>query len=453
MRTVISMAQPIISTSGVRGVVGESFSPEILARFALAFGSYINGGKVIIGRDSRSSGEMAKHAVVSALMATGCEVIDVGICPTPTVLLIAKELKSDGSVTITASHNPIEYNGLEFAGKCGSLLNSDELQKLINIYQSGKFQLKSYASMGSYQSFEGAVEIHLSKILKIVDVKLIRPRKFKVVLDCCNGAGAVISSKLLKNLGCELIELNCQPDGLFPRDPEPTPKNLGQLSSKVIEEAADIGFAHDGDADRLAIVSDTGETITEDYTLAIAAKGRLKVNRGAVVTTVSASRLIDDIAAEYQVPIYRTKVGVSHVVQKMKEVGAIIGGEPTGGVIYPQINYTSDGIASIAVILQFLAEADSSVSHIISEMPKYYVCRKKLEAPTAEIADKIIKAAFVLFENEKVDLTDGLKIIWDESWLNIRKSGTEPVVRIFAEAKTSEEAERLCNWTIEQIRK
>ena len=444
----------IISSSGVRGIVGASFTPGLLTKFGAAFGAFVKGGKVVIGRDTRTSSEMALHAFLAGLIATGCEVIDIGICPTPTILLMAKELKADGNITITASHNPVEWNGIEFANQSGSLLSDSQSEELLRIYENDEIKLAAWDGLGSVAKVDTAVEQHIAKILNLpyIDIDLLKERKLKVVLDCGNGAGAVISPILLRRLGCDVVELNCIPDGYFPRNPEPAPQNLAQLCKTIADEKADIGFAHDSDADRLTIASDKGEAFSGEYTLALAADLMLSKRRGPIVATVSTSMMMDDIAGKYDVALHRTKVGVSHVVQRMIKVDAAVGGEGTGGVIYPAVHYTTDGITTLAIITQLLAESNAKAAELIDAIPKYQMVRKKIEIPSQELALKIVEKAIQEFSDENLDLTDGVKIIRQDSWVNIRKSGTEPVIRVFGEARTEEEAERMCAATLDKIR-
>ena len=454
---------PIISVSGVRGQVGSSLDARTITRFALAFGTYVGGKTVVVGRDSRTSSPMIRHAVLAGLFATGCHVIDVGLCPTPTVLLMAKTLGAQGSITITASHNPVEWNGIEFASESGKLLTQTERDKLTRIYETDDFALAPWNRQGTLEEFKDATQQHLKQILGSpwLDLDLIRNTKLKVALDCGNGAGCVISPTLLQELGCQIVEINCVPDGNFHRSAEPTPDALGELCEKVRETRADIGFAHDGDADRVVIVTDGGIALSGEWTLAFAADFILSKTKGDIVVTVSTSRMMDDIAAKHDVTLHQTKVGVGWVVEKMHEVNAVIGGEGTGGVIYPSLNYTTDGITSIAAIVQHLAESNSKVTAHVEAMPHYEMCRKKLEIPSQEVATQLVELALKIYEKEKtstiqsgphLELTDGIKRVWDDRWVNIRKSGTEPVIRVFSEAPTASEAETLCDDTLESLK-
>ena len=454
----------IVSVSGVRGKIGETLSPETLARFAAAFGTFVGGKTVVIGRDTRTSGLMAYHAVLAGLIATGCKIVDAGICPTPTALLASKSLDAQGSLVITASHNPIDWNGLEFAAECGRLLNRAEHAQLMHIYESGEFSLANWGEQGTVEVVNTAIDYHIAKILNSdwLNLNQTRSRRLKAVIDCCNGAGSVISPRLLRELGCQVIELNCVPDGLFPHATEPTPDALGQLCNAVQAEKADIGFAHDVDADRLVVVTDSGFPLSSEYTFALAADFLLNRCTGDIVATVSTSRMLDDIAARHGVKIHRTAVGVGFVVEKMHDTKAIIGGEGTGGVIYKELQYTTDGMASIAAIVQLLSgSGNSTISDLVAAMPRYAICKRKLEISSKEIADKVMKLAREIYRGEQaasdnqdysLDLTDGVKRVWKDKWVNIRKSGTEPVIRVFSEAPTSEQAEVLCDSTLDALR-
>ncbi len=454
----------IISVSGVRGKIGETLGPETLTRFAAAFGTFVGGKTVVIGRDTRTSGLMAHHAVLAGLIATGCKVIDVGICPTPTALFTSKALNAQGSLVITASHNPIDWNGLEFAAESGRLLNQVEQEQLVRIFDCGDFRFAGWSKQGTVEAFDAAIDCHIANILNCdwVNLSQTRSRGLKVVIDCCNGAGSVISPHLLSELGCRVVELNCVPDGNFPHATEPTPDALNQLCQVVRSEEADIGFAHDVDADRLVIVTDRGLPLSSEYTFALAAEFLLSRRKGDIVATVSTSRMLDDIADRHGVKIHRTPVGVGFVVEKMHAIKAIIGGEGTGGVIYPELQYTTDGMASIAAIVQLLADSGvSAISELVAFIPSYVICKKKFEVSSQEIADAVMKLTHETYRDEQVvrgnkepslDLTDGVKRVWKDRWVNIRKSGTESVIRVFSEAPTPEQAEVLCNSTLETLR-
>ena len=445
----------IISISGVRGTVGSALDPSLLTRFASAFGTLIEGQTVIVGRDTRTSGPMAHHAVLAGLVATGCKVIDVGVCPTPTVLLTSKAMNASGSLVITASHNPINWNGIEFASESGRLLDEEERSRLMDIYESGDFKLAGWDRQGSVQATDTAIDRHIERVLSCdwIVQDQIDAHTLKVVIDSGNGAGSVISPRLLRKLGCEVVELNCVPDGLFPRPAEPTPDALDKLCSVVQAEGADLGFAHDGDADRLVLVAEDGTPLSSEYTFALAAEFLLNRRKGDIVATVSTSRMLDDVANRHGVKLHRTPVGVGFVVEKMRETGAVIGGEGTGGVIYPELQYTTDGIASIATIVQLLTESTAStISELIASVPSYAICKEKLDVPSQQIADAVLRLAVETYSDETLDLADGVKRVWDDRWVNIRKSGTEPIIRVFSEAYTAEEAQDLCDSTLNTLK-
>ena len=452
--------KPIISVSGVRGEVGVSLDVRLITRFAMAFGTFVGGRTVIVGRDSRTSSPTVRHAVLAGLFATGCHVIDVGICPTPTVLLIAKALHAQGSITITASHNPVAWNGIEFAAASGNLLTQTERDALMQIYETEDFVLAPWNEQGTLEEYGAAIAYHLEQILcsPWLTSDLIRTAGLKVVLDCGNGAGSVVSPSLLRKLGCRVVELNCVADGHFRRPAEPTPDALDELCETVRAAKADIGFAHDGDADRLVVVTERGVPLSGEWTLAFVVDFILSKTKGDVVATVSTSRMLDDIAAKHCVALHRTKVGVGWVVEKMHATNAVIGGEGTGGVIYPDIHYTTDGITSIAAIVQYLAESGSTVTKLVESMPQYQMCRKKLEIPSQELASRLVDLTLKVYEEKRatgnaplLELTDGIKRVWDDRWVNIRPSGTEPVIRVFSEAPTFAEAEQLCDETLETL--
>ncbi len=452
--------KPIISVSGVRGEIGVSLDVRVITRFAMAFGTFVGGRTVVVGRDSRTSSPTVRHAVLAGLFATGCHVIDVGVCPTPTILLIANALHAQGSIAITASHNPVAWNGIEFAAASGSLLTQAERDELMRIYETEDFALAPWNEQGTIETYGGAITSHLERVLHAqwLAPDLIREAGLKVVLDCGNGAGSVISPSLLRKLGCRVVELNCVVDGHFRRPAEPTPDVLNELCEVVRASKADIGFAHDGDADRLVLVTDQGIPLNGEWTLAFVVDFILGKTKGDVVATVSTSRMLDDIAEKHGVTLHRTKVGVGWVVGKMREVNAVIGGEGTGGVVYPDIHPTTDGIASLAAITQYLAESGSTVTQLVENMPQYQMCRKKLEIPSQELASRLVDVTLQIYKEESAtkkrplfDLTDGVKRVWEDRWVNIRPSGTEPVIRVFSEAPTFAAAEQLCDETLETL--
>jgi len=448
------MENLIISASGVRGTIGGSFSPTEISRFATAFGTLIGGQTVVVGRDTRTSGEMVRGSLISGLVATGCDVIDVGVCPTPTILLTSKKIGAEGSVTITASHNPIDWNGLKLATKSGRLLSADAQRQFQEIYKSEKANLVSWDQLGSVETDDSAIDYHIAQILELdwINLDQIRHRSLKVAIDAGNGAGSIISPMLLRQLGCEVIEINCTPNGIFPRSSEPNQEALKELCQVTKSEGAHVGLAHDGDADRLVLVSDQGVPLSSEYTYALIADFLIGRRNGNLVATVSTSRMLDDIADKYGVELHRTPVGVGYVVEKMEQIGAALGGEGTGGVIYPEILHTADGITSIAAIVQLLASSNKNVMDLVSLIPRYWMDKKKIDMPSQDVSEAVLDSVLTVFENDDLDTMDGVKRIWDDKWVNIRKSGTEPVIRVFSEARSIQEAKDLCNSTVETLK-
>jgi phosphomannomutase len=400
---------------------------------------------------------MCRFAVLSGLLAAGCEVVDLGICSTPTVQIAVEKLKAKGGIVITASHNPIQWNGLKFIGPDGTFLAEREAKKLFGLVKNNKITYQSWRGLRKVKSDHTWIQKHIEEILKLkyIDLEKIKRKKLKVVLDCCNGAGGTVSPGLLKALGCQVIELYCNPDGNFAHNPEPRPGNLVSLCRAVRKNKADIGFANDPDVDRLAMVSDLGIPLGEEATLALATKFILsKKPKSKVVTNISTSRMIDDIAKEFGSKVYRTKVGESHVVRGLKAVKGIIGGEGNGGVILPELHYGRDALVGMALILEYLAESKKTVTDLAAELPGYFMIKKKgkltkdFERNQAKLKRKYAKSRkrFGIpngFSGEKINLIDGVRIDFEDSWIHIRKSNTEPIYRIIAEAKSEKKAKEL----------
>ena len=444
-----------ISISGIRGISGDSLTDEIVSDFSKAFASFIKKGTIVIGRDSRPSGEKIKDIFISNLNSHGLNVIYLGICPTPTVQFMVKYLKADGGVVITASHNPAQWNGLKFVRKDGIFLNAEQANELIRLYDKKDFITSKRAGKAIVQ--KDPLDPHVNSVLNCVDVPAIKKRKFKVALDSCNGAGSVITVKLLKGLGCDIVELNTDENGkIFPHNPEPIPENLIDLCRTVRESRADIGFAQDADADRLAIVTDKGEAPGEEYTLAIAADHvlsnvRLKAPgaKDLIITNLSTSMMSDDIAAKYGARVIRTRIGEVNVAEEMVKQNGVIGGEGNGGVMYPLIGYDRDSLIGISLLLDALAASDKHISGLIDSLPKYSIVKKKLDCSSKAEADSLLDKVRSKFAGEKFDLTEGIKVILPKAWVHVRASNTEPVIRIIAEAESREKAMALINRVID----
>jgi phosphomannomutase len=445
---LIDTSQLMVSVSGVRGRVGSGLTPEVIARFAAAFGAYAirrtPGRPVVIGRDSRVSGPMFLRAATAGLMSAGCEVVEVGIVPTPTVQLAVEELEAAGGLAVTASHNPVEWNALKFIGPSGMFLDADESDEMRALLDDPP--RAGWADLREVRQDDAAVERHLARIRAIpfLDVAAIRERGFTVALDCVRGAGGNIFPQLLEELGCTVHAINLETDGRFPREPEPVAENLGELEKLVQESGADVGFATDPDADRLSLVSDHGRAIGEDYTLALAAKLVLMHRPGPVVTNLSTSRLLEDVTEEAGVVLHRAPVGEINVARRMEREGATIGGEGNGGVILPDVHLTRDAPVAAALILQLLAETGRTISSLASSMGRYEIVKDKVARPEGSL-----DAAYDALEQEmgapEADRQDGLRLSWPEErrWAHLRPSGTEPIVRVIAEAPTREGAAEL----------
>jgi len=446
------MKDLVVGASGVRGIVGKSLTPEIMTRLGAAFGTYLNSGKVVVGRDTRVSGDMLKHAVFAGLISTGCRIIDLDVCTTPTCALMVKELKADGGIIITGSHNPIEWNALKFLRSDGIFLNVDQGKQLIDCYYSGDFVKVTWDKLQVVETDHSSADKHLEKVLSSVDIEIIRKKKFSVVLDSCNGAGSLITPALFEKLHCRMKAIHVKPNGLFPHNPEPTFANLTELCSVARHSGVDIGFAQDADADRLAIVDERGEFIGEEYSLALAARFVLSKHSGIVVTNLSTSRLIEDIAEKYNSRVIRTPVGEVNVADRMKSERAVIGGEGNGGIINPEVHYVRDSLSGIAMILQYLAETGKKVSELVDELPKYHIRKEKIECKP-EAGRDIIKELTTRYRREKIDLQDGLRVDWHDAWFSLRISNTEPVIRIIAEGRTRQKVDSLIESLVKEIKR
>lgn len=442
------------SVSGIRGIVGESLTPEILIKYVSIFGQRHSSKKIVVGGDPRASYRFIRPLVKSTLLACGCDVADIGITPTPTVEIAVKKLQAAGGIAITASHNPMEWNGIKFIGADGMFLPEREVFALYQEADQRKRNYVSWEKLGKEEFYDEAINDHLKLIYNLPYLKIdqIRQKKFKVVLDTVNGAGGVIIPRLLNDLGCEVIPLNMDPTGLFAHPPEPVPQNLVDLAVAVKKNKADFGMAVDPDADRLALISNEGNPLGEEYTLALAVKFLLSKKLGYVVVNLSTSRVIDEIAQYYNVLLFKTKVGEINVSQRMKEVDAVIGGEGNGGVILPEVHLGRDAATGIALILQFLAEAGGTLSGLKQSLPQYYILKDKESIKDID-SDKVIEHFTEKFKNEQLDLTDGLRIDRADSWIHLRKSNTEPIIRIIVESRTPEISWRILQEVKEEIHK
>jgi phosphomannomutase len=437
----------MVSVSGIRGRVGEALTPEVVAMYASAFGAWASrrghGKHVVVGRDSRVSGPMFHRIVVSSLQLAGCNVIDIGLTTTPTCQLAVEHHHAAGGLMISASHNPIEWNALKFIGPTGLFLEKAEGEEMRALVEQG-IPRATWNEIGSVEQDDRAIQRHVERVLSIpyVDVEGIRRHNYHVALDCVRGAGAAIMPLLLERLGCRVSAINLETDGRFPRPPEPVAENLGEQERLVLESGAAIGFAVDPDVDRLALVSDEGRAIGEDFTLALAARVVLRHRKGPVVTNLSTSRIVEDVAVAAGAPMVRTPVGEVNVAVAMRDQRSPIGGEGNGGVILPEIHLGRDAPVGAALLLQLLHEENTALSRIVSSLPRYVIVKDKLDRPNASL-DAVYEALKAAFPGASVDTQDGLRLSWPDRWVHVRPSGTEPIVRVIAEAPSDAEAREL----------
>ena len=428
----------IRSASGLRGIAKDHFTPELIDNYISAFISTQNIKSCVIGRDGRPSGKQISQCVIDSFHKNGINVENCGLATTPTMQVMTEKEHYDGGIVITASHNPSEYNGLKFLQSDGTFLSPEQCEELFKAVDQN-VSIVQPDSLGVVSDYSTANEEHIEKVLAAmcIDTDNIRKNKFKVVIDCVNGAGSFILPMLCEKLGCEVITINCNGNGDFTRTPEPLAENLNELEKKVINVGADVGFATDPDGDRLSIISNKGNAIGEEYTLVLAVKNYLNYQKSIVATNLSTSMMLESIANE----TIRTKIGEAHVVQKMNELNIPIGGEGNGGVILKEVHLGRDSLVAISMILSLLSSSGKSISDEISNIPQYLMIKDKIL-----IDDKIdFDSLETIFDCNEINKIDGIKFIWPNKWIHIRKSNTEPIIRIFAEAKNQDEVNELIN--------
>lgn len=447
----------MVSVSGFRGRVGSPLTPELVTALAAGFGAFLRQSEassgsgdgqttVLVGRDSRTSGPMFLRSVVAGLQSVGCGVVELGMVPTPTLMLAVEEAGAAGGIAVTASHNPGEWNAMKFASGEGLFLDGRIMADFQAFLQTQEPTRVTWDSLGMVSRDAQAVDRHLERILTLpwLDVPALKDRRFRLALDCVNGAGAVIMPQLLEALGCEIHGIGMEPNGLFPRDPEPTAANLSDLGRAVVQSGAEFGLAVDPDVDRLSLVDGDGNPLGEDLTLALASAAVLRRNPGPVVTNLSTSQVVDDVARSFRSQVVRAPVGEINVARRMQEVGAIIGGEGNGGVILPDLHFTRDAPLGAALILQHLLDEGVGLREAAQGWPEYVIEKRKISFPRAALAGAY-EALARDFSPPDLDHADGLRMAWPEErvWLHVRPSGTEPVVRLISEAPTGEEARAL----------
>jgi len=428
----------IRSASGLRGIAKDHFTPELIDKYISAFITTQNIKSCVIGRDGRPSGKQISQCVIDSFHKNGINVENCGLATTPTMQVMTEKEHYDGGIVITASHNPSEFNGLKFLQSDGTFLSPEQCEELFKAVDQN-VSIVQPDSLGVVSDYSTANEEHIEKVLAAmcIDTDNIRKNKFKVVIDCVNGAGSFILPMLCEKLGCEVITINCNGNGDFTRTPEPLAENLNELEKKVINVGADVGFATDPDGDRLSIISNKGNAIGEEYTLVLAVKNYLNYQKSIVATNLSTSMMLESIANE----TIRTKIGEAHVVQKMNELNIPIGGEGNGGVILKEVHLGRDSLVAISMILSLLSSSGKSISDEISNIPQYLMIKDKIL-----IDDKIdFDSLETIFDCNEINKIDGIKFIWPNKWIHIRKSNTEPIIRIFAEAKNQDEVNELIN--------
>jgi phosphomannomutase len=449
------MIKPLkIGITGVRGIVGETFTPELAVAFSQAFATYLDGGRVLVCRDTRDSGPMVSAAVMSGLLAAGCETIDLGVCPTPSLQLAVTGLNADGGIAITAGHNPSRWNALKFVREDGLYLNSTQGEELLDVFHQGEFAKVTWDKITPAIQREDPIERHWAVLTEAFDVAAIKNRRLKVAVDCCNGACSSLIPAWLKALGCEVFAINDDPSAPFPHQPEPKPETMAQLAAVVKASRADIGFAYDADGERLGLVTDLGEPLSEELTLAIATHIRLPQKAGAIVTNLSTTSAIDQIAARHNAAVIRTPVGQAYISEAMIEHGALLGGEGSGGVTVPEVHLTHDSAAACGLILEGLARSDYRISGIVRQLPKLAMLKHNLPVEPNRIYS-LLQNFRDAMDREQLDydLADGIKVTLPGGWIHVRASNTESMVRIIVEAENEPKARQLLDWARDTLKR
>ncbi|MDO5614986.1 MAG: phosphoglucosamine mutase [Cruoricaptor ignavus] len=454
----------IKSISGIRGTIGgkvdDNLTPVDVVKFTAAFGSWLQKNKnkkdltLVIGRDARISGAMVNSLVTATLQGLGIHVVDLGLSTTPTVEVMVPELNADGGIILTASHNPKQWNALKLLNEKGEFINGENGAEVLKIAENEDFEFAEVDDLGTYETRDDAFDIHIQKILDLpmVDAEAVKAKKFKVVLDAVNSTGGLSIPPLLEKLGCEVVKLYCEPNGHFPHNPEPLKEHLTDICELVKTEKADLGIVVDPDVDRLALIDENGEMFGEEYTLVAVADYLLKHKNGVAVSNLSSSRALRDVAEKHNSEYFASAVGEVNVVTLMKEKNAVIGGEGNGGIIYPDLHYGRDSLVGAALFLTHLAKENKTVSELRATYPAYFMGKKKIELTPEIDVDALLTKMENEYQNEDVSTVDGVKIDFAENWVHLRKSNTEPIIRIYTEAKSQEEADKLADEIIAKIK-
>lgn len=443
-----------IGITGVRGIVGETFTPELAVEFAEAYGTYLDRGRILVCRDTRPSGAMIRSAVLAGLLAAGCDVVDLGVCPTPSMQLAVKWLKADGGIAITAGHNPWQWNALKFVRGDGLYLNPTQGEELLDIFHQGEFAKATWDTIKKVVQTADPIDEHIKVLEESFAAETIKSKKLTVAVDCCNGACSFLSPKWLARLGCEVLAVNDDPNAPFPHTPEPKPETMAQLCAVVKAGRAAIGFAHDADGERLGIVTDLGEPLSEEMTLAIAADIRLRKKTGVVVTNVSTSSAVDIVAARHAGSVVRTPVGQAYISEGLIEHNGVLGGEGSGGITVPEVHLTHDSAAAIGLILEHLAQSGERISDLVGQLPRLTTLKHNVIVEPHRLYSLMQEfRAAVEQEELEIDSTDGIKVTLPQGWVHVRASNTESMIRIIVEAEEKAAARELLDWARDRIRK
>lgn len=439
----------MISVSGIRGIFGTDLTPQNLSKFTAAYGTWLKGGTVVVGRDSRVTGKICEDIVAATLASVGCDVIKVGIVPTPTVAMGVLKHKAAGGIVISASHNPAEWNALKLLNEKSEFLDANQGNDVIEIAESGEFSYQPYDKIGTITEDSEILDDHIQKILDLpyIDRDKIASKNFSVAVDAVNGAGSEAIPRLLGKLGVKSVhKIHCTPNGIFPHNPEPLPEHLAEICELVKQKKVDLGVVTDPDGDRLALVDDTGKLFGEEYTQATAFDFILSKKPGACATNLSSSRVSDDVARTHGQDCHRSAVGEINVVKVMQEENAVIGGEGNGGVICPDLHYGRDALVGIAMVLQLLAEKGMSAAKYRATLPDYYMSKNKIQLDQlGKDADEVLEMVKEHFSSLNPNTVDGVKVDFAEGWVHLRKSNTEPIIRIYSEGRSPEAAKAFAN--------
>ncbi|MFI3330278.1 MAG: phosphoglucosamine mutase [Rikenellaceae bacterium] len=455
----------IKSISGIRGTiggeVGQNLTPLDIVKFTAAYAKLMKEQakasklKIVVGRDARISGEMVDKLITGTLLGCGVDVIEVGLCTTPGVEMAVISKKADGGIIITASHNPKQWNALKLLNNKGEFLNDTFGKKVLEYAEKESFEFVEVDNLGKIIESQSFDNEHINAVLSLplVDVELVKSKDFTVVVDAVNSVGGTVIPALLQRMGVNVIELNCEPNGIFAHNPEPLKENLTEISEKVIETKADFGIVVDPDVDRLAFICEDGEMFGEEYTLVAVADYVLSNTQGNTVSNLSSTRALRDITLKHKGEYSASAVGEVNVVEMMKQTGAVIGGEGNGGIIYPELHYGRDALVGVALFLTHLAQKNKTISELKKEYPTYFISKNKIELSDSKLIDKVLLEIKEAYCSENVNDIDGIKIDFADSWVHLRRSNTEPIIRIYSESKDEQSAEELANKIIEKIKK